>query len=71
MVLFQKIYSCTFKIENRFLINGTSCQNIKFQVFMLHKKCIFIAFFRQSPTTALCGILNFTDQALTLKQIRI
>ena len=50
------------------------CTEIKFAGFILCKKHIFIAFFKfssQSPRNATCGVLNFTERAMTLKQMRI
>ena len=62
--------------QNRFLINGTSCQNIKtrkhtgilacklhklskFHVFILRKKCIFIAFFSSISYNCFLWYLEF------------
>ena len=44
---------------------------IKFQGLILREKPIFKAFcefLRQSPRTATCGVLNFTDQVITLNK---
>ena len=65
-----------WKTQTFWLVNYTNSNvtEMKFQVFILRKKCIFITFliyFCQSPATASCGVLNFTDHAITLKQIWI